>query len=492
MVTVLLVASVLTVVSATATFVTVQELRSSNDDRAAGQALSFGEGGVDRMVVAIKRGDYTWNQLIHSGCPGHPTINLPGNLTGGSFNVRVLAKVCPGADPPLPFTAQEVRILSQGVGGQANREIEQVVNIVSGGLPIGVFAFNFVNVSGSGTGVFENISLVTPGDVNSRDKLETIGCDVWLTQDAFYKNGLKTRFDTGSGPACNPAIHMPAAVHAGGSIFCDANNTCNSVGKQEHVPPGTLAGTNVNRDNLNCTANGKLKNNGSTTANSAWDGSSNGGPTSGFACPSSSEYVPFGQAPTSLFTADDARALQPKPDLTEEDYANLKSAAQSTGIYCDLNGNNVRCYKKGVLMCGSCGTLGSNDLPYGTGPTQLPNNYIIYADFPVSSALPADLPELKINATLGPCNLDETQNKSAVIVSRYGNVDISGGQVSGAILADRGAVKIAGNALVHGSIIAQELEMKGSSNFKMDKCSLQNLVSPFITVNQVSWREVDR
>lgn len=478
MITVLMVASVLTVVASTATFVTIQEFRSSNDDRAAGQALSFGEGGIDRMVMTIKRSDYDWGELIQSGCPGNPTITIPGQVASGSFEVEVKNPDCP--DPaalPDPFEEQTLVITSRGTGGQASREVEQVVRVVSGGLPIGVFAFSFASIDGFGTGVFRNISLITPGNVVNRDKLETVGCDVWYTQDQFYGNGKTTRFDTSAGTPCDPNVHLPAAVHAGGQIECGSAGTCNPAGqpKIEHVPPGTTSGTLPNKDDVNCTA-------ASGGQNSGWDGSSNGGSTTGLpSCGS------MGKAPTSLFTPEKALELQPKPDLTEDDYDNLKAGAQASGIYCDRVSNRTRCFKKGVLHCSNCGTFTNMDL------TGLPNNWVFYADFPASSAAPSALPKIDFNANLGSCSLDKDLNKSTVVVARNGSVSLAANKgIAGAILAREGLVDVGGGALVHGSIIAKELLFRGSSDFLMDKCSIQALRSPFITVSPVTWREVDR
>lgn len=68
MVTVLFVAAVLTVVASAAAFVTVQEFRSSADDRRAGRALSTAEAGVDRMMMWIPSFALPWKEIVLSGC----------------------------------------------------------------------------------------------------------------------------------------------------------------------------------------------------------------------------------------------------------------------------------------------------------------------------------------------------------------------------------------------------------------------------------------
>lgn len=490
MVTVLLVAAVMTVVTSTATFLTIQEFRSGADDREAGRALAYGEAGIDRMIAAIKGGEVTWNGLLLSDCFGNSVITRTGRVATGSFIVEARPVTCPKSATavPPPFEEQRVAILARGTGRDAARQVEQIVSVVQAGLPIGVFAFSYSQINGFGDGKFTNLSLITPKSVFGRDKLETIGCDVWYTQDDFYGNGKTDRYP-GDGSACDLTRHMPAAVHSGGEIHCDSGGTCNSSkgSKVEHTPPGLFTDSTTDNDHfLNCTAN-------DGPPNSAWDGSINGGTADempAFDCPTPN----VGKAPFSKFTPTDANDLAPKPELTEDDYDNMRSAAQARGLYCTLGSDKkITCTKKGVVFCTNCGTFSDNDLK-GLGP-----NYFIYMDFPTPPAPPApptapkDLPSLTFNAQLGSCSLDPDLNSSTVVVARNGSVNIGSGKgVSGAILAREGRVEVAGGATIHGSVIAEELVFQGSSNFLMDKCSLNNLVAPFFAVAAVSWREVDR
>lgn len=485
MVTVLLIAAVMTVVASTATFLTVQELRSGSDDRQAGRALAYGEAGIDRMISAIKGGELTWNGLLLSGCHGNTPIRRRGTVATGSFVVEASPVNCPltPTSVPPPFEEQRIRLISQGTGTNAARRVEQVVSVVQGGLPIGVFAFSYAAVGGFGDGEFTNLSLITPGNVTGRDKLETVGCDVWYTQDQFYGNGLTERFPGDGTTPCDPTKHLPAAVHAGGEIRCDSASTCNRASHPaiEHTEPGLDGIVGNGDEELNCTANDGPK-------NSAWDGSFNGAleadmPATTCASPN------VGRAPKSKFTPGDALDLAPKPDLTEDDYDNMKGAAQATGIYCSLVGGQIRCLKRGTLLCANCSVIGDNDL------TGLPPNYFVYLDFPTppTGTLPGALPALTFNADLGECSLDPDDNRTTVLVARNGSVNLGANkQISGAILAREGRVDVAGGALVHGTIIASELRFQGSSDFLMDKCAINNLVSPFFSVAAVSWRELDR
>src|SRR5687768_4057219 len=68
MVTVLMVAAVLTVVSSTAAFITVQEFRAGTDDRRAGKALATAEAGIDRAMLWIRSFQLPWKDIVLSGC----------------------------------------------------------------------------------------------------------------------------------------------------------------------------------------------------------------------------------------------------------------------------------------------------------------------------------------------------------------------------------------------------------------------------------------
>jgi len=476
MVVVLLVGSVMTVVASTATFVTIQEFQAGGDDRQATRALAIAEAGVDRMMQAIGAVTWEWSHLMESGCPGGASLaELEGEVEGGEFHVEMRPIECPTGNIPLPFEEQRLAILSSGTTGEANRQVEQIIRVVAGGLPIGIFAYSKVSVNGNGNGLFENISLITPGDVSGRDQFQTEGYDVWLSQDDFYDNGVTTVCDTREPSTCNPDDAMPAAVHAGGDITCNAASTCNSGNpKTAHVSPGT--GT-VGQEDLNCTAN-------STTKTAAWDGSRNGGPIDdAWDCADPD----VGKAPTSLFTASQAQSLAPQPQLTEDDYNALKDAAQSDGIYCEIVAGKMRCTKRGTVLCTNCGTFSNADL------SGLPDNYVIYGDFPVSAGLPSTLPQIKVNATLGTCDVDPDVSKSVVVIVKFGGLELAANQqLAGVVVAEEGLVDVGGGALVHGSIIAEELLFRGSSEFLMDHCSLGNLTVPFIVVTAEGWRELDR
>ena len=465
MVVVLLVGAALTVVSSTATFLTIQEFRASGADRTSTQALGYAEAGLDRMIQVIKT--TPWNDLMESGCDDDDLITVDGVVGSGSFSGSVTAEVDCAAPVPNPFEPQFVTVVSEGDIGDASRIVRQTLRVVSGGLPIGIYAYNFVSASGEGStgNKFDGISLITQGNVSSRDKLSFTGFDPWLSQFDIFGTGPDTSCLPSTGMVCNTTNSLPAAVHAGGTITCDAANSCSSSGKTEHVgSPDTAA------FDLACRANGGK----GTVGQSAWDGSSRGGPIGTSTCPGST----MGKAPTSLFTLEDAIRLAPDPTPDKIDYDALKAAAQESGIYCSWNSST----KKPV--CTKNGGAGSNDLTFQNSDLAgLPEDYIVYFDFPV-----ADRQEVKWQASSGSC----VAGRSSVIVVRNGDIDIDGGSVAGGILAADGTVKVGGTSTVHGTIIAQTIDTRGNSSFKLDECAINALTAPFINVTPGQWSEIDR
>src|SRR5687768_361922 len=98
MVTVLLVAAVLTVVSSTAAFVTIEEFSATNDDLKAARALSYAEAGIDRALYALRSGIWEWDEMVMAGCSGFDVLDkdydadsgvLAGSVGAGEFEVVI-------------------------------------------------------------------------------------------------------------------------------------------------------------------------------------------------------------------------------------------------------------------------------------------------------------------------------------------------------------------------------------------------------------------
>ncbi|MBA3350449.1 MAG: hypothetical protein H0T12_07820, partial [Actinobacteria bacterium] len=306
-----------------------------------------------------------------------------------------------------------------------------------------------------GTPTATDISLVTPGDVESRENINFVGTD------PYYKLG-----DFWDGQSMSVAA--PAAAHARGSIYCRKQD-CGNDGV-EHP------------EALNCAfSNGQ----------SQWDQSGGGGSLAGVPpCASWTNRggTPAGPPPYSSFSDADLANATPKPALTAQDYANLKESAKESGLYCAVAASYVCATPSGAYS-----TNGSiNSSPPGVG-----NNYIAYFDFP-SSGDPFSVQQtVTWKAAVGPCNPDATLTKSVIIIARYGSVDLTGNdEVVGAFFAPEGQLWLRGtgsNFKIEGTAIAKRIDFGGNAQIKLSDCWVQNLPgAAFLGITPQTFSEVDR
>ncbi|HWC14939.1 MAG TPA: pilus assembly PilX N-terminal domain-containing protein [Actinomycetota bacterium] len=518
MVTVLMVAAVLTVVASAATFGTIREFRSSTEDRRSAQALAFAEAGVDRMMNYLRSGKINWQDIALAGCPAaarypgetdHPPIRLPGGtearVAGGSFSVRFevfnpittdpARRFAPGAcddpayprwwrtpKPPSTFWsggAQYFAIIATGASAQsatpcpqlaggACRTVRQVLRVRGVGLPVGIYAKDKADLNG--TPSMANLSLITPGSVTGREKLGFTGLD------RYY---FLSDFDGWGSIPNGSTTYAPAGVHAGQSIALKSVTAANT---NEH--PNAL---NPNNPNLNCTAN-DLR---GTAGQSQWDqsGPGYGGDITSGSCASwvSPPGGPPNQPPPTSRIAD-FTGVAPQPNLTPEDYAALKSTAQAEGLYCFVGGTSF-CRRGGQVwdFNTSAGVVSDGDL------VGLPNVFVAYFEYQTA----ATLNNIKWKANWGPCSDDASVNKQVVIIVRKGNLTMTSNDVvHGAVVvpdeAPAGVLDEAGTATIDGTIIARVFNQRGTGRFSVSECAVRNLPIPWIDFIPFNWVEVDR
>lgn len=490
MITVLFVGAALTVVAATASFATIQELGITNDDRLSAQALAYAEAGIDRAIGGIRlgssaTGNISWLDMMLSGCGGgppggRPILSLTGSVGNGRFVVEIQRPVpltsCNASAVPFPNEAQDVNITSTGTAGTASRTVRQEVRVGRTDVPIGLLTTSDVNVNGAGAGNparIRRISLITEGNLLDRDFIAFEGFDPWYSQDDFYGNGKEA--SCRDGQACTSATHLPAAAHSSKVITCAAGGQGNN--------PGPCGATKTEHDDdypVSCNANPR-----GTANQSAWDGSINGAITDGtVAGITSCTGSNVGAPPTTKYPAPGKSAI-PIPQLTEEDHENLKAQALTSGLYC----TPTKCRFKGGPEQNFTGTIAGNEAGWNT----LPDNFTAYFDFPSAGYPQPPANSVTWGANVGPCSTTPDQNRSVIIVVRNGDFNVSGGTVlAGAVLAQQGDVSFAGGAGINGSVLARKLTMAGNANFTLDDCALLNLLNPFLDVTPVRWLELDR
>lgn len=460
MITVLFVAAALTVVSSTAAFVTIQEFRAGSDDRKAAEALSYAEAGIDRMLLEMRRARWTWGHIRLAGCDAtHPALVHSGTVGSKGKYVATLttydsapglassqrvppsAGACTGrsSNPRVP---QLFAVTSVGTHPAAKRVVRQVIRIQGSTLPIGVYANS---VDATGNGGMLRISLVTKGDLTGREKIGFSGMDPYYVLNDFYPG-------KGSAP-------MPAAAHALGTISCIANCSTGPNKKIEHPP------------SPNCNANPD-----GDTGQSLWDGDKNGTTVSS-GCAGQSGFPP-----TAFFGAADLQRTTPQPNLTEQDYMNLRESAKTSGIYCYVDSctfGGVGRTKPSVIQPGDVAGL--------------PNTYVAYFDFPAGGSVTSAARTIKWKAEVAPCNDDPNLNKSLVLIVRNGSLSMQNGAfINGAVLVPEGTLDSEGGYDIHGTIIADKFIVRGNAEFSLSECWINNMPAPLLDITPTRWSEIDR
>lgn len=486
MITVMLVGASLTVVASTAAAISIQDFRSGADDRRATEALAYAESGVDRILLEVRRGGYGWKHLNEAGCAEPPIAVPQGDLGESRFYNAFLTvydadlapdermpdvgswkpgdpwstandttAVCTAHNDVDPSTSTPVlfAVTSTGEHPTATRVVRQVVRITTRGLPIGMYAES-VNVQG-GNPTAISISLVTPGNVDGREKLDFSGYDPYYKLGHFWEGESMT-------------TAAPAAAHARGSINCKQSACGND--QLEHPGP------------LNCSAN--LTNNGQ----SQWDQSGFGESLSGFSKCLQWTGTPTGPPPYSSFSDADLERARPTPTLTEEDYAMLKQAAKDNGMYCGMGADgNGNC----TTPSGSFSTNGTIQSLSGVG-----SHFIAYFDYPTAGDPFDNKRTVTWKAGVGPCSDDQSLNKSVIIVIRYGNLDLTGkDEIVGAFFAPEGQAWLRGSGGIvktHGTVIAKKIDIGGNAEVILTPCWVKNMPNIFLIARPLSWSEVDR
>ena len=513
MITVLFVGAALTAVASAAAFVSVNELRSGISDRRSVEALSYAESGVDRLILDIKSNKFTLGEVRTAGCPSRPTVEVEG-VVGDRGEFAAELTVWP--NNPLPTTGSETcaaraqdrlrrpklfAITSVGkevrpatpVGSPApqapKRVIRVLVRIRMRPLPLAVFANNVISQGGNPK--LSTVSLFTPGGVTNREQIGFGGTDNVYYIGDFYCPGEEYPFTGCTVP--NAAEHIPAAVHAVGTLECTSPPKCGPANVGPNPREHTAAFP------LNCTAN---RDSGAapvgTSGQSQWDQSGDGGtiPT-GSSCsqwnPASDPTVADGLTappPSSLFTVQDLARVVEEPSLSDEDYLTLKEIAQESGIYCQVAASGAsQCVKAGQTWGALPNSVQNFHL---SGAPAVDDNFVLYVEF--ENAATAETSnfvrwQAEWPAAAGNC----TPPKTMIVVIRNGSFEYLGNSsVNGFALIPEGMFYDRGTGVWNGPIIANTFNRGGSTTFQLTECWFGTAPSPFVEVNPIRWQEVDR
>ena len=471
MVTVLLVGAVLTVTASAASFGVIQDLRAGRDDQKATGALAYAEAGADRVILEMRRGNVTWGRIRLAGCEGvvpngTAPLAVAGDIGEGRYEAEMRiynpdatnpadrldnacsdpARVALAGDPKKP---QQFAITSEGSHPAAKRVIRQIITVKPKGLPIGIYADG---VDGNGNAAMNSLSLISPNNIVGRDKIAFQGRDPYYTLADFY-------------PGLPDTEQIPAAAHAVGEITL---STGPQNQRTEHKAPGP---------NPNCDAN--------PNGQSLWDGSKWGAPIS-IGC--AGQPIAGGTTaspPTTLFTTNDLKRVTPSPSLTDQDYLTLKESAKASGLYCHIpTSGSASCLKQGSPVAYQS-VWQDPDVPAASA-------YISYFEFEGGDPY-ATSNTVKWQAEVGPCSYDQNIHESTVLIVRNGSLSMqSGAVVTGAVILPEGQFDSEGGFTTHGTIIAQDFWLRGSANFLLSECWIDNMPTTFVDITPSKWTEVDR
>jgi hypothetical protein len=478
MTTVLLMGATLTVLTSAAVFVTVQEFRAGTDDRKAAEALAYAEAGVDRMVQHLRSGsNLTYATLIRRGC-ATPPLTLPqGSIGNGTFTVS-LQVFNPSASnvvdrypqPPSggacatvqssPRKGQHFLITSTGEHPASKRVVQQIIKVAAAGFAVGIVADS---INTNGTPDLTGISILSEGPVTGRNQLDITGIDPYYTLGDFWP-------DKTWGGGLTAGTQVPAAAHAAGGLF---------LGSNPEFPVGRT---------VNCAANKTASN-----KQSLWDsdGSAGSGPlpaTLPASC--TGQISPYGgDAPsTSKFTQADYDRLVPDDELSPQQDAALKRAAQTYGIYCLNSEGTWSCTSAGVSVSGSPYTNYAAMIAAGL------YSYTAYYEFAEGDATSNwfNYPNSDQTMWAGSTCTDPTTYRNITVRVKNGGFNLSGNtMINGAIIAD-GNFDYTGTPTINGTVMASNFRIRGTADFSLDECWVANMPLAFLSITPTQWSEADR
>lgn len=487
LVTVLFVGAALTVMTATAAFVSMRGLRATTADAQSAKAMAAAEAGLERFMLDVKRGAVTYASMTEAGCASPPVTLAPGTLGPGTYNVE-LTIYEPAQNPQVPNspwssandsaapcsarTGNLFAITATGTQGSGTRVVRQLIRATPGQskFPLGIYADS---IDANGNPDMDNISVFTAGDIVGRGKISLSGTDANYQMSDVYDQTAFSSFVWSGGVNWN--TNIPAAVHATGEIYVKGAGTRG----REHPNSSTQA--------VNCTANDTR--NGGYALQSEWDGSACSGCTSPLITSDICGGLP-GYPPTAKFTSADLARIAQVRNFTEDEYSSLRTTAQTSGIYCNFASGVNQCWKAGVAGAAQT-TWQTGDLPTGS------STLVAYFDFPYSSNISNNW--IRWTATWKAisgvmCNATyPADNRTLVAVVRNGSFDLGGSaQVTGAIMTPEGDFDSTGTPTLHGSVTAKRFRVRGNAKFESSSCFASALPTTTGELSPAGWMEVDR
>jgi len=470
--TVMLFVGVVTTLTVAISGVVIANTQATGRDRQALGALSTAEAGVAQAVQEIRGnppGFFSCHEPAPNAAPSGKCLTNPAGWTssaspekvaagGGSCTTDVscyavwistLANYNPLSSPvndaitgtlTAPHTVQ-YRIHSTGVsgGGPAARSVIVDVSATLAGFPLGVFSDS---IDMNGTPAIHHESVFTLDCVGNRSK---------ITFDTVQSNSYN---------GYDWASDEPQAVHSA-SYISSSGSACSTASASIHTPSAPCNAAYPFDQDL---AGGALSSSDTACFNS-W----------------TSPLTHKTYATTSSYTLTDLDNAGFRPQgLTPSEYDALKQQAQADGTY---NPSNVSAALSAVSS--STAVLYVDDADLTLGPGDIPSRFFRADNSTNGGTAPTP-------GDLSSCpSLD-----SLIIVVRNNDIMINsfGGQsgdLVASIFVPEGTYGGHGNAPILGTIFAQSFTLRGTHDFYLDQCFVNNPPSMLLDLKQVRYHEVD-
>lgn len=475
MLTVILFLAVAATVTTATSAVVIDNLKTGTRDRQAVSALSTAEGGVAQAVQIIREsppGYFTCHEPAQNQQPAGACLTNPQGWTSYTNPQRVSANgqlscistlpcyevwistladydplSTPKRDPVTSIVAQphtvQYRIHSTGVSGNgpAARSVLVDISAKLANFPLGVYT-DYISMNGSPA--IHHESVWTLDCISNRDK---------MTFDPVV-SGTYSGYDW--------ATDEPQAAHSA-SYITTSGSTCTNAADSIHATGACSSSYPYDQDLAGAALS--TSDPSETACAESWTS-----PLTG------NTYTD-----TSHFTVSDLDNMGYRSQgLTPAEYLALKEEAQAQGTY---NPSSVSAALGAVTSTTAVLYVDDGDLTIGPG--DIPSRF--FRDNNSSNGGQAPNPN-----DLSSCeSLD-----SLIIVVRNANLMINsfGGQ-SGSLVASifvpEGSYGGHGNAPVLGTIFAQDFTLRGTHDFYLDQCFVNNPPSMLLDLKQVRYHEVD-
>jgi hypothetical protein len=190
---------------------------------------------------------------------------------------------------------------------------------------------------------------------------------------------------------------------------------------------------------------------------------------------------------TSLFTTAALYATGYQPQgLSPSEYDALRVQAQASGTY-DVPMSTITT-NLGYITSGTAVVyVDDRDLSFGPGdiPSQFFRNTTTDGQVPT----PGNLDSCSTTAGYGLTSLIiVVQNHHSLLINSFGSQD---GNLVASIFVPSGSYDGHGNAQILGTIYAQDVTLRGTQDFRLDQCFVNNPPSLLLDLQQVRYHEVD-